>query len=305
MTRKSRSRGYLRGDRGCLGRLRVVRVRTIELRILGVVLAALWIAAFVLVLLGYRPGGPIDLAVGLVALGPDRSSPAAAVALAAGRARATGHSRRSPGSALGAILLLVPSLAGLVTQLTGRGPQTLLPSVEAAYPWLLALVGTGLFAGLGLARRRLGETALRRRRRFLVGSAARRCARAARDRHRFRHAPRWSTSSRCEPARERLPLRPDRARRSTPPACTAPLDAGATAQARPADGQLDRRPADRPDAASTASATAPTLAYRGSRPRGSRWAAGHDPRPGSQAWRLGAGAAVDERHHRRGHRPRP
>ncbi|MCJ7710609.1 MAG: hypothetical protein MUQ32_07215, partial [Chloroflexi bacterium] len=66
--------------------------------------------------------------------------------------------------ALGAILLLVPSLRDLMTQLTGQGPQTLLPSFEAVYPWLLALIATSLFAGLGWSRRRLGETALRRRR---------------------------------------------------------------------------------------------------------------------------------------------
>ena len=47
-----------------------MRVRTIELRILGLALTALWTAAFLLVLLGYRPGGPIDLAVGLAAIGP-------------------------------------------------------------------------------------------------------------------------------------------------------------------------------------------------------------------------------------------
>src|SRR5215213_6459382 len=102
---------------------------------LGVALTTLWAAAFLLVLFGYRPGGPVDLAVGI-----------------------------------GAILLLVPSLNGLITQLEGRGPQTLLPSIEAGYPWLLALVATGLFAGLGLARRRLGETAVRRRR-LVIGSA--------------------------------------------------------------------------------------------------------------------------------------
>ena len=55
-----------------------------------------------------------------------------------------------------------------MTQLTGRGPQTLLPSLEAAYPWLLALGATCLYAGIGLARRRLGERVVRRRR-FLAG----------------------------------------------------------------------------------------------------------------------------------------
>jgi hypothetical protein len=145
-----------------------VRVRTIELRILGVVLTALWALVFALVLLGYRPGGPIDLTVGLVTLGP---------ILVAGAGVAWPPVARGDRAfaaiawlALGAILLLVPSIGGLITQLQGGGPQTLLPSVEAAYPWLLALVGTGLFAGLGIARRRLGETALRRRR-LVAGSA--------------------------------------------------------------------------------------------------------------------------------------
>jgi hypothetical protein len=139
----------------------------IELRILGAALAGLWIAAFALVLFGYRPGGPVDLAVGVAAGGP------IVIAAAAVRWPPVAHGDRAFAGmawlALGAILLLLPSLEGLVAQLTGRGPQTLLPSLEAAYPWLLALLGTSLFAGLGIARRRLGETALRRRR-LLLGS---------------------------------------------------------------------------------------------------------------------------------------
>jgi hypothetical protein len=139
-----------------------VRVRTIETRILGAALTGLWFAAFGLVLVGYRPGGPVDLAVGLAALGP------ILVALAAVVWPPVAHGDRAFAAiawlALAAILLLVPSLGGLVAQLGGRGPQTLLPSLEAAYPWLLALAATGLFAGLGIARRQLGETALRQRR---------------------------------------------------------------------------------------------------------------------------------------------
>ena len=46
----------------------------------------------------------------------------------------------------------------------------MLPSLEAAYPWLVALGATGLFAGLGLARRRLGGAAMRRRRLVLGGA---------------------------------------------------------------------------------------------------------------------------------------
>ena len=139
-----------------------MRVRVIQLRILGVALAALWLAAFGLVLVGYRPGGPADLVVGIAAVGP------ALIAIAAVRWPPAARGDRAFAGiawlALASILLLVPSLAGLVGQLTVRGPQTLLPSLEAAYPWLLALVATGLFTGLGLARRRLGESALRRRR---------------------------------------------------------------------------------------------------------------------------------------------
>jgi hypothetical protein len=146
-----------------------VRVRVIELRILGAVLVALWLAAFGLVLVGYRPGGPVDIVVGIAAVGP------LLVALAALRWPPVARGDRAFAGiswlALAAILLLVPSLAGLVGQLTGRGPQTLLPSLEAAYPWLLALGATGLFAGLGLARRRLGGAAMRRRRLVLGGAA--------------------------------------------------------------------------------------------------------------------------------------
>ncbi len=144
-----------------------MRVRTIELRILGATLAALWLAAFALVLLGYRPGGPLDILVGLAAVGPMLVALTAILWPPVARG-----DRAFAGIAwlgLTAILLLVPSLAGLVTQLTGRGPQTLIPSLEAAYPWLLALAATGLFAGLGVARRRLGGAALRRRR-LVMGS---------------------------------------------------------------------------------------------------------------------------------------
>jgi hypothetical protein len=145
-----------------------VRVRVIELRLLGVALTALWLVAFGLILFGYRPGGPVDVVVGIAASGP------IAVAVAAVLWPPVARSPRAfalmAWLALVPILLLVPSIAGLVTQLQGRGPQTLLPSAEAAYPWLLALLGTGIFAGLGVARRQLGDRAPRRRR-LLAGIA--------------------------------------------------------------------------------------------------------------------------------------
>lgn len=151
-----------------VSRLGLVRVRTIELRILAVALAGLWLAAFGLILGGYRPGGPMDILVGVAAAGPMLIAIAALIwppVARGGRAFAA-----IAWLAIGTMLLLVPSLGGLVGQLTGRGPQTLMPSLEAAYPWLVALLATGLFAGLGLARRHLGDTALRRRR-LVLGTA--------------------------------------------------------------------------------------------------------------------------------------
>lgn len=145
-----------------------MRVRTIELRILAATLAGMWIAACALVLVGYRPGGPADVAVGLALAGPILVALAGVVWPPVARGDRAFASIAWLG--LGAILLLLPSLAGIAGQLAAGGPQTLLPSAEAAYPWLLALLATGWFAGLGIARRRLGETALRRRR-LVLGTA--------------------------------------------------------------------------------------------------------------------------------------
>jgi hypothetical protein len=150
------------GRDAALGRLQRVRVRTIEIRILGTTLVVLWLAVFALLLVGYHPGGPFDVAVALAALGPILI----AIASVAWPPVARGDRAFAAIAwlALGAMLLLIPSIASIFTQLAELGPQTLLPSAEAAYPWLLALVATALFAGLGIARRRLGETALKRRR---------------------------------------------------------------------------------------------------------------------------------------------
>lgn len=139
-----------------------MRVRTFELRLIALVLAGCWTAAAAIVLVGYRPGGPIDVGVGLAALAP------ALVALVgvAWPPVARGDRAFAGMVSLAAVslLVLVPSIADLTGQLGARGAQTLLPSVEAAYPWVLALLGTSLLAGFGLARRRLGEAAMRRRR---------------------------------------------------------------------------------------------------------------------------------------------
>ena len=139
-----------------------MRVRTFELRLIGVALVACWTLTAALVLLAYRPGGPIDLLVGLLAVGP------VAIAVLGVVWPPLAHGERSFPAMLwlgvGALLFLIPSIGGLVTQLRTLESQTLLPSLEAAYPWLLALITTSLFSGFGIAREALGQTAMRRRR---------------------------------------------------------------------------------------------------------------------------------------------
>lgn len=128
-----------------------MRVRELELRLLAVGLAGLWAIIAGLLLVGYRPGGPADLLVGLAALAPL----AVAIAAVAWPPAARGAQAFRVIAAIGVatVVVLLPTLAGLVRQLADRGLQTLVPSLEAAYPWALAILGTSIFAGLGLARR--------------------------------------------------------------------------------------------------------------------------------------------------------
>ncbi|HEU4572645.1 MAG TPA: hypothetical protein VFR93_08150 [Candidatus Limnocylindrales bacterium] len=138
-----------------------MRVRRFELRLLAGVIAVAWALFAGLVLILYRPGGPADAAVVVVATLPT------VVGIAALLHPPVTHSTRAFAAVvwlgIGVALVLVPSIGGLLGQLEAGGTQTLLPSLESAYPWLLALAGTSLFAGLGLARARLGASALRGR----------------------------------------------------------------------------------------------------------------------------------------------
>jgi hypothetical protein len=139
-----------------------VRVRTFELRLIAAGLVACWTLTAGIVLLGYRPGGPVDLAVGIAAAGPIVIAVAALLWPPAARGSRAFTAMIWLG--LGSLLVLIPSIADVGDQLVRGGAQTLLPSVEAAYPWGLALLGTSLFAGFGIVRRVLGETAMLRRR---------------------------------------------------------------------------------------------------------------------------------------------
>ncbi len=131
-----------------------MRVRLLELRLLAVGLAGLWVAVAALLLVGYRPGGPADLLVGIAALAPLAVAVAAVAWPPAARGRLA--FRAIAGLGVATLIVLLPTLAGLVRQLVDQGLQTLLPSLETAYAWALAILGTSLFAGLGVARRILG-----------------------------------------------------------------------------------------------------------------------------------------------------
>ena len=145
-----------------------MRVRTFELRLIAVALVVCWSVAAGLVLLAYRPGGPLDLIVGLLALTPIAIALAGAIWPPVARGDVAFPAIVWLG--ILALLCLVPSITGVVNQLLAFGSRTLLPSPEAAYPWLLALFATSLFSGFGIARRIQGGTAIRRRR-LVAGTA--------------------------------------------------------------------------------------------------------------------------------------
>jgi hypothetical protein len=144
-----------------------MRVRRFELRLIAVALVVCWSVAAGLVLLAYRPGGPFDLIVGFLAMTP------VAIALAGVLwppvARGDLAFPATVWLGILALLCLVPSIAGVVTQLMSFGSRTLLPSFEAAYPWLIALLATSLFSGFGVARR-LDDGAAPRHRRLVAGT---------------------------------------------------------------------------------------------------------------------------------------
>jgi hypothetical protein len=121
-----------------------------------------WLVSGGLILLTYRPGGPLDLIVGLTTIGPIAIALAGVIWPPVARDDAAFATIVWLG--IIGLLCLVPSIAGILPQLTTFGSQTLLPSIEAVYPWLVALVATSLFSGFGVARRLQGGTAIRRRR---------------------------------------------------------------------------------------------------------------------------------------------
>lgn len=139
-----------------------MRTRRFELRLLAIALVAAWATAAGLVLVAYRPGGPLDVLVGVAMLAPICISLCALRWPPVARGAAAFPLMVTLGTI--SLLLLVPSIGGVWNQIQALGSQTLMPSVEAAYPWALALLGTSLFTGFGVARRVTGDLAVRPRR---------------------------------------------------------------------------------------------------------------------------------------------
>jgi hypothetical protein len=139
-----------------------VRVREFELRLLAVALTVLWAAGGGIVLIAYRPGGPVDLLVGVAASSPLLVSVAAIIWPPLVRS-----DRGSAGVFwLGLIagLLLLPSIAAVAGQVVQGGTEPLIPSLEVLYPWAIALLATCLFAGLGISRQLVPGIGIGRRR---------------------------------------------------------------------------------------------------------------------------------------------
>jgi hypothetical protein len=139
-----------------------VRVRLFELRLLAVALTVLWAAGGGIVLIGYRPGGPWDLLVGVTAALPLF----VAVAPIVWPPLVTSNRGAAGVFWIGLVagLLLVPSIASVTAQVLARRSEPLLPSAELVYPWAASLLATSLFAGLGVSRQLIAEAGLGRKR---------------------------------------------------------------------------------------------------------------------------------------------
>lgn len=139
-----------------------MRVRLFELRLLAVALTVLWAAGGGIVLIGYRPGGPWDLLVGVTAGLPLL----VAVAPIVWPPLVTSNRGAAGVFWIGLVagLLLVPSIVAVTAQVLARSSEPLLPSAEVVYPWAVALLATSLFAGLGVSRQLIAEAGFGRKR---------------------------------------------------------------------------------------------------------------------------------------------
>jgi hypothetical protein len=140
------------------------------MRPLALVLTTLWAATALAVAAAYRPGGPLDLVVIVLSFAP------VAVAVVGVRWPVEARSHRDRVGLvwlwLGALLLGIPVLYGVASSLIGSGPQSLVPSVEAAYAGGLALLAMAGWSVLGFVHGRLRRRAFAREPSLIAGGLA-------------------------------------------------------------------------------------------------------------------------------------
>jgi hypothetical protein len=122
--------------------------RRLGLRLLAACLVGLWAAIAAVIVVAYRPGGPLDLIVVAAAFLP---VPVATIAVIWPPLVAPWR----PAAAIAwlgvaAALLAAPLILVVIRALAAGGHQTLLPSAEVAYAGVLALGALCLFASLGV-----------------------------------------------------------------------------------------------------------------------------------------------------------
>lgn len=129
---------------------RPMALRLLAARLVAALLLLLWTTLALAILIGYRPGGPADLLVGLAGFLPCPLALAALVWPPVDEEQWVDVAALWLGIA--SVLLLAPLVVGVLQTLAGGGRQTLLPSLEVAYAGVLALGSTAGYAAVGVVR---------------------------------------------------------------------------------------------------------------------------------------------------------
>lgn len=140
------------------------------MRLLAVILTALWAVTAIAVATAYRPGGPIDVLVALACFVPVAIADVGIIR----PARRPGGRHRSAlvWIWIGAVLFVLPVVYGVASTVTRDGPQGLLPSAEAAYAGAIALYLMSYFSVVGLVHHRLGARPLERHASLVTAAVA-------------------------------------------------------------------------------------------------------------------------------------
>ena len=131
------------------------------MRLLAVILTVVWAVTAVAIATAYRPGGPIDIAVALACFIPVVIADMGIIWPAKKMERR--HRLALVWVWIGALLFTLPIVYGVATTLADDGPQSLVPSAEAAYAGGIALFLTSFYSVVGIVHRRRGVRPLERR----------------------------------------------------------------------------------------------------------------------------------------------